>query len=267
MASSRLVKSGFRNGVNILIEQKPDFSLCTLHGHDFYELDIILGGCAPTTLNGREAMAQAGTVFFLSPADFHDYPTAAPLDICNIQFAEDMVSAELLMRLTDSQSRLYRPDEASFAEINRLTAIMQGLSAANVVNVEILTRLLECILLLLCQSLKEERHIGADCGNLQRAVTYLHGHFRENPSLGEVAALLHLNERYFCTAFHEYTGQTYKEYLKRMKLRYARRLLLATSLSVTEIAEQSGYGTQSHFNREFKTYYGVAPLMLRKTPG
>ena len=128
---------------------------------------------------------------------------------------------------------------------------------------EILWRLLEAALLMLDKDKTEET--APPTADMPRALTYIHEHFKENPSLSEIAAIIPLNERYFCTRFREYTGVTYKEYLKKLKLRYARRLLLVTELSVTEISEASGYFTQSHFNREFKSYYGVTPIAMRKS--
>ena len=77
-------------------------------------------------------------------------------------------------------------------------------------------------------------------------------------------ALLSLNERYFCTKFKEYTGKSYKEYLREHKLSYAKRLLRSSTHSVTEIAFECGYTTTSHFNREFKAFYGETPLSMRK---
>ena len=84
---------------------------------------------------------------------------------------------------------------------------------------------------------------------MQKAITYINEHFKENPPLAEIAAVAAVSDRYFCSKFREYTGKTYKEYLKELKLRYARRLLLVTEMSVTEISAASGYATQSHFNR------------------
>ena len=57
---------------------------------------------------------------------------------------------------------------------------------------------------------------------------------------------------------------TYKDYLRVKKMRYARRLLLATELPMLEVAVQSGYETQNHFNREFKAYYGISPMEYRR---
>lgn len=260
MKGSRLVKSQFCNGNNVVAKRKHDVMQCSLHGHDFYELDIVLGGCAKAVLNGRSLVAKAGTVFFLSPEDFHEYPTDSPLDIYNVQFTNEAVSVDLLRRVMDSQNRIYVLTEDSFEGVRRLCAMMQELS----VGAELLSHLLEGILLFLCCNRRTESHLPADRDSMQKVIAYLHEHFRENPSLGEAANLLHLNQRYFCKKFRDYTGQTYKAYLKGIKLRYARRLLLVTSLSVMEIAEQSGYETQSHFNREFREYYHITPMSLRK---
>ena len=59
------------------------------------------------------------------------------------------------------------------------------------------------------------------------------------------------------------TQATVSRDLKELKLRYARRLLLVTEMSATEISEAAGYATQSHFNREFKDYFGTSPLKMR----
>ena len=73
-----------------------------------------------------------------------------------------------------------------------------------------------------------------------------------------------MNERYFCQKFKDYTGKCYKDYLRERKLRYARRLVLATEMPLLQIAEESGYETQSHFNREFKDFFGISPTAMRK---
>lgn len=262
--NTRLVTSSFQNGVNIRVEKKIEFNNCSLHGHDFYEIDIIIGGASATTLNGKTKLAKTGTIFFLSPEDFHDYSGDEKLDIYNIQFSEDMVSSGILERIASSRNRIYYPDEKCFRSICTLTAEMDNINTGDYANAEILSRLLECILLLLCRNLTNEQNASPGNSDMQKAVIYIHAHFRENPSLCDVAGVLHLNEKYFCRKFREYTGQKYKDYLKTMKLRYARRLILATSRPISEISSESGYGSQSHFNREFKEFYGSAPLEFRR---
>ena len=178
-----------------------------------------------------------------------------------------MVSPVILERLSNSKNRIFIPDEKTFKAIYDLAMAMEDIYTNDSTNIEILLRLLECILLFLCRSLKDEQQNSSPCNSdIQKAIIYIHTHFRENPSLSEVAGVLHLNEKYFCRKFREYTGQKYKDYLKSKKLRYARRLILVTSLSISEISFESGYGSQSLINREFKEFYGMTPLELtRKT--
>jgi AraC-like DNA-binding protein len=75
------------------------------------------------------------------------------------------------------------------------------------------------------------------------------------------------NKRYFCKLFKKYTGKTYKQYLREVKLNYALNLLKRTNLKITVVAIESGYSTVSHFNREFYAYYKKTPTQEKKQSG
>lgn len=260
---ARLAKSEFDEGASVSVTRKRNFLSSSLHGHDFYELDIIISGATNTAINGKRLLAKPGDIFFMTPTDFHEYTDS--FDIYNVQFTGEAVSAEILERFIEAKQPIYSPGKDCFEKILRTVNLMDEIAKSVKSSNDILTKLLEAILLLLSNdedvSLCNEAVPNKD---MQKAVTYVRTHFKENPSLSEVAALFPLNENYFCTKFKEYTGFTYKEYLKKIKLRYARRLIYATNLSMIEVAENCGYSSQSHFNRDFKKYYGVSPLHLKK---
>ena len=262
---ARLAAREFDKDTNISIRKRDDFKGSTLHGHDFYELDIVIAGNAQTSINGKLAEVNPGCIFLMTPADFHEYSLGQGFDLYNIQFTGDVISNSILERFISSKTRKFSPDSEQFRNITRFVFAMEKLNKNDEISVEIATRLLECILLSLSDALDTEpgKTIDTNLG-MQRAITFIHEHFKENPTLREVARTVPLNERYFCTKFREYTGHSYKEYLTAIKLRYARRLILATSLSMIEIANTCGYGTQSNFNREFKKYYGATPRSLRR---
>ena len=263
MRLARLAASEFDDRANISVGEADLVRGSTLHGHDFYELEIIKSGECDVRLNGHDGIARAGTIFFMTPADFHEYRAGSNLSLYKIQFATDAISSSVLERLVRINRRTYTPTEQKFIEISRLAALAHELYAEGS-DGEVLSKMVECIILLLLgNEVGTASKQNTESRDIQKAITYIHAHFKENPPLSEVAATLPLNANYFCRCFRAYTKKTYKEYLKELKLRYARRLILATSLSILEIAERSGYGTQSHFNREFKEYYGVSPLKLR----
>jgi len=263
---TRLAESEFDKNKDISVRISRAFPGSTLHAHDFYELEIVAGGQVKTVLNGKEYTVGCGTVFFLSPADFHEYKYESGFDLYNIQFTSEAVSSSVLERLIDIGANKFTPPSDRFDEICSLFFVMRGrINGAE--DDEILTRLLESIILILMKEANPAcalKTSGTPDESIQRAMMYIHSHFKETPLLSEVAEAVHLNPNYFCTKFHEYTGKTYKEYLRGIKLRYARRLIIATSLPMIDIAETCGYLTQSHFNREFKEHYGTSPFAMRK---
>lgn len=258
---TRLAAREFAENNNISVSKRTGFPGSSLHGHDFYELDILASDTVLTVINGEEMIMRCGAVSFMTPTDFHEYAYEEPFDLYNIQFTEDAVSERISAEVLRVTKRAFLPSKDEREKIFTLAELMQKTNSA-----EVLSRLLECILLILLENQKKSAPANPKYSSeMQRALSYLNSHFKENPPLSEIAALVALNERYFCAKFKEYTGKTYKEYLREVKLKYAKRLILATALSATEISERSGYSTQSHFNREFKNFYGISPLKLRKS--
>lgn len=267
--SVRFAKREFDDLKNIYVERKVEEHKIQLHGHDFYELEVIMNGNTPTTINGHSLNVSAGTVLFMTPEDFHAYPDMAGMDLYKIQFADAVVSDSVLRLLVDCKERVYTPCEKAFEYICTMLELMLEIDRCDPDHTDIKTRLLESVLLLLYRTAKHETKQPRqnDTIDMQKALLYINAHFHENPSLEDIASVLHINQRYFCTKFKEYTGETYKNYLRTKKLRYARRLVLATALPIIEVAAQSGYATQTHFNREFKNYYGISPMEYRRNKG
>ncbi|MDQ0223187.1 helix-turn-helix transcriptional regulator [Streptococcus moroccensis] len=60
------------------------------------------------------------------------------------------------------------------------------------------------------------------------------------------------------------TGQTISYHIAQAKLDKARQLLLETQLTIHQVAEQSGYQSESHFHRLFKKQMSMTPKQYRK---
>ncbi|MBQ4071908.1 MAG: helix-turn-helix domain-containing protein [Clostridia bacterium] len=241
------------------------FCDCSLHAHDFYELDIITGGEALTAINGKDETARRGKAYFMTPEDLHEYPTDSQLDILNIQFYGDDVCSPLLRSIAEGGRRSFVLSEDTLCSVEALHSVLLCISGSTKPREEARQRIVEAILCLLLDTLKENEIEAREAApDIQRALLYIEEHFKDCPTLGEVAAHVMLNERYFCKIFKEYTGKTFKEYIREKRLRYAKKLILSTSYPILEISETCGYNTQSHFNREFKARYGTSPLALRR---
>jgi two-component system response regulator YesN len=63
--------------------------------------------------------------------------------------------------------------------------------------------------------------------------------------------------------FSRETGETFTEYIARVRIDEAKRLLATTALHVYEVGERVGYPSVEHFSRVFKKVAGVSPVKFR----
>jgi two-component system response regulator YesN len=63
--------------------------------------------------------------------------------------------------------------------------------------------------------------------------------------------------------FSRETGETFTEYVARVRIDEARRLLVTTALHVYEVGVRVGYPSVEHFSRVFKKVAGVSPVKFR----
>jgi AraC family transcriptional regulator len=105
---------------------------------------------------------------------------------------------------------------------------------------------------------------GLSAAQLRQVLDYIHGHLAEDMSLRSLADQLHLSVHYFGRLFRQSMGKTPHQYVTECRLEQSKQLLKQTNLSVTEIAAQVGFQSQSHFITMFRQQMQVTPLQFRK---
>lgn len=99
------------------------------------------------------------------------------------------------------------------------------------------------------------------------AIKYVKAHLREDPSLKDTAESINISASYLSKIFVMHLHTPYSAFVANEKLAYARRLLLNSKLSVTEIAVECGYSSNAYFSDCFKRATGTSPLRFRKNKG
>jgi len=94
---------------------------------------------------------------------------------------------------------------------------------------------------------------------IQGALKYIHEHYHENISLGEVAKSVYRSSEYFSRQFKQEVGENFSIYLTSYRLHQAKKLLHSGKVTVGETAEMVGYPNASYFSRIYKKYMGVTP--------
>ncbi len=79
-----------------------------------------------------------------------------------------------------------------------------------------------------------------------------------------IADRLGFSRAYISGIFQEQYGEGVLDYLNRVRYEKAREMILTTNLTLTKIAEATGFVSISTFNRVFKKYEGISPGAFRK---
>lgn len=104
--------------------------------------------------------------------------------------------------------------------------------------------------------------------HLSRIADYLSRHYQDSLTVPSVAEALELHPKYLMLVFKHHSGMSVWEYLTRLRLAHAQRVLLTTDSKVADVALDAGFGSMAAFYRAFATYDpGRLPLEYRRQVG
>jgi AraC family transcriptional regulator len=98
---------------------------------------------------------------------------------------------------------------------------------------------------------------------IRRVTDYIRANLAGDLSISELAAQAGLSSFHFARVFRRETGEAPHQFVSRLRLEEAARLLRATDHTVLQIAIAVGFENASHFSVQFKRDYGVTPLAYR----
>lgn len=93
---------------------------------------------------------------------------------------------------------------------------------------------------------------------------YIHEHYAEDLTLAELSEKLYISRNHLSIIFKNMTGETFNNYLTRVRIEKARELLLQRTMLVYEVAERVGYKNVPYFSTLFKKITGMNPTDLIK---
>lgn len=99
---------------------------------------------------------------------------------------------------------------------------------------------------------------------LQRVMEYINENLSRDLSLVELAAIADVSASHLKTVFRNATGLPLHQYIIRLRVEYAVRLILGSELPLSEIAVIAGFSNQSHMARHTRRIIGTSPGALRE---
>ena len=99
--------------------------------------------------------------------------------------------------------------------------------------------------------------------NITKAITYIEQNFAAFEGIEDIADYVSLSKYYFTRLFKKSTGFTPLQYVTKLRLEKAIKLLRETSCSIEEIAVMVGYANASYFIKVFRQWIGYSPGEFR----
>lgn len=98
---------------------------------------------------------------------------------------------------------------------------------------------------------------------VERVITSARERLCEPISLHDMSRVAYLSTFHFNRVFHQITGLPPAKFISAMRLDEAKRLLLNTNRSITDISFEVGYNSLSTFTRRFTQRVGLGPREFR----
>ncbi len=253
---------------DIHVSRHESYSTVPIHCHDYMELELIVSGSGTNICNGISVPIASGSMYLLTQSDFHCITTAEPLVLYNVSFREQLLSDSMLAKIYNGEKNHFRSEidgEMLITAVKLFEILEQYNDTSKTAPLlGICVNILEAIIGILLMNAKPvDTDLSGASPQMLKILLYLHQHFSESPSLSDAAAEAGLKPTYVSKKFKEQFGISYIEYLTRLKLNYAKTLLLTCNKPIVDICCACGFNSLSNFMSIFKKQIGMTPMQYR----
>lgn len=231
-------------------ERYHDMKETPLRVTKYYELEFYLSNTGTAVLNGDNIPHKKGLTLFITP-ETKRY-TIGKFSCFYIHFMPDEKILSLIKNFSTASSF---NDNLSkhFLKIIELYNQNDDISRLE----------LESALLKLLNIVLFNKTISDNASPISKAASFIENNYQKNIDLDQIAKEINLSPTYFHKKFKEYYHVTPREFLLKIRLKYAKELLLTSDLNFFEISENCGFSSQAYFNFQFKKETGLTPSEYR----
>ena len=264
--------NGFDSRIHCIKFDFKEPSKVGYHYHEYIEILFFFSGNGIVFVNGRPYLYRADTLIIVNSQLAHAIDIISPSQYACIKVMPDIFYANefqyalpFISELRDAH--IFERDKTTEMGIHSLVQdIMQEWEQMHFgFEMVIRSQLLELFVYVL-------RCLHKDCSiyplkkvgpEIQTAIFYIAEHFA-TVTEQELANICHLIYTYFSYLFKKTIGKSFKKYLNDTKIYQAEKLLLSTKKTITEISQETGFSTTSHFIAQFKKKNGTSPAKFKK---
>ena len=257
--SKHIIKRHEINGYTLFEALYPPKLKQKRHTHKLASFSFVLAGSYIENYGRQTSTRSSSTVIFHPPQESHAVDFENDVRILSVQFDFNRYAQIRELSTILDESLSHRSETIAWLgnlihrEFRRMDSF-SGLSIEGLV-LELLAEASRC-------------KVGTDEKSIPRwlvqAKDFLHDNFAESFVFGDVAKIADVHAVHLSRVFRKTFGCTIGEYVRRLRVEFAARQISLTDEPLGEIAYAAGFADHSHFNRTFKSFYGLTPNQYRQ---
>ncbi|WP_262675438.1 AraC family transcriptional regulator [Paenibacillus sp. J5C2022] len=249
-----------------------------VHKHSFFEICYVLNGNGEYEEEGQVHKLVDGTLFLSRPGIVHQIRSGEGMAMMYVAFELEEAACDADLRaaywnrlqhaahivrynVEESPSALYWRALAAQASLQPVSAVEWIRQSCGV----LLTSLGDAFSSGAGSKARDWQPSSSLAIRIvQQAKHFIRDNIASPLSLQDVAQYLHLSERHLSRLFKQHSEHTFSGFVKHERIRAASELLLATSMSIKDIAEATGFQSVHYFTKVFAEEKGRPPGLYRK---
>lgn len=248
------------------------------HRHDFFEVLYLKKGSGFHVIDGNNYEIKPPCVFFMSRGQAHKLELSQDIEGYLFIFTADfyllnradqnrLIEFPFFYTIHQDNPPLQLENESDIRFLEDLFRKgIDEISRPEGYSVEMLRSILDLILTTCAARYQAPENLmnkGKGQILVKRFFHFLEENHHKNLSLNEYARMIGVTANHLTQTIKQLTGKTSSEIIKDKQLLEIKRLLVHTSLSVSEIAAQLNFDDQSYFTKFFKRETGYTPMQFR----
>ena len=238
----------------------PAGSVLAPHRHDRHVLAVMLDGAFETRIGRHRLACSAGTTWTEPCEDPHaNHVGRAGAHVIVLQPRTGNPAMEPFGSLLHVVWT--RSDPAIAQDARRIVAELARPDSLTPLS-------LDALVALMCARAARLRTAGEAAGPRPRwlchAREFVHAHFRDGPTLTEVAAAAGVPSWHLAREFRRHFHASIGAYARALRVNWALERLGSTDVPLSEVALEAGYADQSHLTRDCRRATGLSPLAYRR---
>lgn len=115
----------------------------------------------------------------------------------------------------------------------------------------------------ICQKIENNKSDKSE-SLIEKAESFIKSNYMKDISLDDISRYCNISTYYFSKLFKQETGENYVEYLNRIRIENAKKMMNESDKSMKEICFSVGFSDPNYFSRAFKKYEGVTPTEYKE---